>query len=543
MQRSEVNRRAARDRALEGRFHYHAGMGRLGLIFLLGIAACASPTLRTVPRVVDGRVEHGSFVSPYAYEWFIEGEMSAAKGQHDEAAMAFEAATAAPANDVVLMTRLAEEYELSGASRRADRTLAVARRSYPESARVALAEGRIQRSRGADREALSSFARASELEPTWDAPIVAMAQTLVATGRTQRAKAILLEYVGTSWGTRSEHARRVLTDLARRMEDAETLERALSLDPSSTRTERAQAAGKLALGAGQPALAARILADALDTPENITLWVRALVASGAPQEAAGFLARADSERLGGVGEHVELLLETGEVDVALRLLAAADTSPRFDYSKGRALLSRGDYIEAATVLADVPFGVASFEASRMALAECSRSQDRQGAAAEALSQVPHDSLVVRRMLAEIYLEEGDVRAGLKLFDPKRPAERAVLATLFERAGRFEEAAAYYANIKTVSADEPRLRARASAEQLASHGHHRGAIVILERWTAVAPDDLYSRVRLVELLQADDRAEAAEKRGRRTLEVIDDPLLLAHLIDVLESPAAPHALAQ
>ena len=40
--------------------------------------------------------------------------MSAVKGQHDEAAMAFEAATAAPANDVVLMTRLAEEYELSG---------------------------------------------------------------------------------------------------------------------------------------------------------------------------------------------------------------------------------------------------------------------------------------------------------------------------------------------------------------------------------------------------------------------------------------------
>jgi thioredoxin-like negative regulator of GroEL len=516
-------------------------MGRLGLIFLLGVAACVSPTLRTVPRVVDGRVEHGSFVSPYAYEWFIEGEMSALKGQHDEAAMAFEAATAAPANDVVLMMRLAEEYELSGASRRADRTLAVARRSYPESARVALTEGRIQRSRGADREALSSFARASELEPTWDAPVVAIAQTLVATGRTQRAKAILLEYVGTSLGTRSERARRVLTDLARRMEDAETLERALSLDSSSTQTERAQVAGKLALEAGQPALAARILADALDTPENIALWVRALVESGARQEAAGFLARADSERLGGVGEHVELLLETG--DVALRLLATADPSPRFEYSKGRALLSRGDYIEAATVLADVPFGVASFEASRMALAECSRSQDRQGAAAEALSQVPHDSLAVRRMLAEIYLEEGDVRAGLKLFDPKRPAERAVLARLFERAGRFEEAAAYYANIKTVSADEPRLRARASAEQLASHGYHRGAIVILERWTAVAPDDLYARVRLVELLQADDRAETAEKRGRRTLEVIDDPLLLAHLIDVLESPAAPNALTQ
>ena len=538
MQRSEVNCRALYDRAPEGRFHYHSGVGRLGLIFLLGVAACASPTLRTVPRLVDGQVEHGSFVSPYAYEWFIEGEMSAVKGQHDEAAMAFEAATAAPADDVMLLTRLAEEYELSGASRRADRTLAVARRFYPESARVALAEGRIQRSRGADREALSSFARASQLEPASDAGVVAIAETLVATGHPQRAKAILLEHVATSLGTRSDQALRVLTDLARRTGDAETLRRAMSLDPSSTPTKRAQAAGQLALEVDQPALAARILAEALDAPENIVLCVRALVESGAREEAAGFLATADSERLGGVREHVELLLEIGEVDAALRLLATAEPSPQVEYSRGRALLSRGDYIEAATVLADVPFGAASFEASRIALAECSISQDRQGAAAEALSQAPHESLATRRMLAEIYLEAGDVRASLKLFDPKRPAERAVLAALFERAGRFEEAAAYYANIKTVSADEPWLRARASAEQLAAHGHPRSAIAILERWTALAPDDLYARVRLVELLQADNQVQTAENRGRRTLEVIGDPLLRAHLVDVLASPAAP-----
>jgi len=508
----------------------------LGLIFLLGVAACASPTLRSVPRVVEGRVEHGPFVSPYAYEWFIEGEVSAAKGQHDEAALAFEAAAAAPADDVMLLARLVEEYELSGASRRADRALAVARRFYPESARVALAEGRIHRYRGTDREALSSFARANELAPQWDAPVIAIAETLVATGHTQRAKAVLLEYVETSLGLRSEHARRVLINLAHRLGDAGTLERALALDPASTEAKRAHAAGELALEAAQPALAARILAEALDTPENIALWLRALVESGARQEAAGFLATADSERLGGVVEHVELLLKIGEVDVALGLLAAADTSPRLEYSKGRALLARGDYIEAATVLADVPLGTASFEESRMALAECSVSQNRQGAAAETLSQAPHESLAVRRALAEIYLEHDNLRAGLRLFDPKRPEERAVLAALFEQAGRFEEAAAYYANIKTVSADEPQLRARTSAEQLASHGHHRSAIAVLEHWTALAPDDLYARVRLVELLQADNRIEAAEKQGRRALEVIDDPLLLAHLIDVLESTA-------
>lgn len=501
---------------------------------MLGVAACASPSLRTVPRVVDGQVEHGPFVSPYAYEWFIEGEVSAAKGQHGAAAMAFEAATAAPAADVVLTTRLAEEFELSGASRRADRTLALARRVYPESARLTLTEGHIQRYRGSEDEALSAYLRAKELEPAWDAPVIAIAEMLAAAGHAQRAKAILLEYVENWVGTRSKHGRRALIDLARRSRDAETLERVLALDPGSTETERAHSAGELALGAGQPALAARLLAPALDAPENIALWLRALVESGDLQEAAAFLATADSEPLGGVLDHAELLLEIGEVDVALRLLEAAETSPRVEYVKGRALLARGDYIDAAAVLADVPLGAASFEESRMALAECSMSQDRQGAAAEALSQAPHESLAVRTMLAKIYLVERNLRAGLRLFDPKRRTERAALAGLFEQAGRFEVAAAYYANVKVRASDEPRLRARASAEHLVSHGHHQSAIAVLEQWTSLAPDDLYARVRLIELLQANNRAEAAEKRGLRTLHVIDDPVLLAHLIEVLES---------
>jgi len=535
VRRIEVKRRAPSDRASEARFQYDSGVGRLGSIFLLGVAACASPAVRTVPRVVDGQVEHGPFVSPYAYEWFIEGEVLAAKGHHDQAAIAFETATAAPADDVVLMARLAEEYELSGASRRADRTLSLARRYHPESARVALAEGHVQEIRGNGGEALSLFARARELAPTWDEPVIAMAEALVARGNTHRAIAVLLEYVGSSLEGRSEHALRVLIDLAHYAGDAETLERALVLDRSSTPAGRAQAAGKLALRAGRPALAGRILAEALGTPENIALWLRALVESGDRERAAEFLETANSGLFGGMFEHADLLLEIGEVDRALELLEAADTSPRVEYAKGRALLARGAYVDAAIVLADVPLGAASFEAARVALAECSMSQGRQGAAAEALSLAPHDSLEVRERLAEFYLEEGDLRAGLRLFDPKQPLERAALAALFERAGHFEEAAAYYATVKVVPSDQPQLRARTRAEQLASRGHRRGAIAILEQWTAIAPDDLYARVRLVELLRADDRAEAAGTKGRQALEFVDDPLLRAHLITVLEAP--------
>ncbi|MGB8220976.1 MAG: tetratricopeptide repeat protein [Polyangiales bacterium] len=512
-------------------------MDRLGSVFLLGIAACASPALRTVPRVVDGQVEPGPFVAPYAYRWFIEGEVSAAEGQHDEAAMAFEAAAATPTDDVVLMSRLAEEYEASGASRRADRTLTLARRYHPDSARVALAEGRVQRERGEYDEALASFARAEELAPTSDDPVIAMAETLVAGGQSQRASALLLGYLETSQGARSARVRRAAIDLARDMADAEALERVLALDARSTPAERAQAAGRLALEANQPALAARILARALDTPENVTLWVRALAKSGDREKGAAFLETTDSKRLGGLGEHVDLLLEIGEADAALRVLGSPNPSPRVEYSKGRALLARREYLEAAQTLAEVPFGAASFEASRLAFAECAISLNRPGAAAEALSQAPHGSLAIRRKLAEIFVAEGDLRAGLRLFDPKRPTDRAVLAAVLERAGHFDEAAAYYASTMPLSSERPEVQARASSEQLSSHGQRGSAIGILEHWTALTPDDLYARVRLVELLLADDRLEAAEKIGRETLEVIDDPLLRAHLRNLLEAPAA------
>jgi len=73
VRRGEVKPRVLVDRASGGRFEYHGGVGRLGSILLLGLAACAPSAPRTVRRVVDGRIEVGAAVSPYAYEWFIEG--------------------------------------------------------------------------------------------------------------------------------------------------------------------------------------------------------------------------------------------------------------------------------------------------------------------------------------------------------------------------------------------------------------------------------------------------------------------------------------
>jgi thioredoxin-like negative regulator of GroEL len=235
-----------------------------------------------------------------------------------------------------------------------------------------------------------------------------------------------------------------------------------------------------------------------------------------------------------VEDRADFLLALRQGDRALELLAAAERSARVQNTRGRAFLSRGDYIEAASTLAEVPLGASPYETSMLALADCSLSKGRSGAAAELLSAVPHASLDVRKKLAEIFVDEGELRAALRLFDARRASERAALAEIFERAGRFEEAAAYYASLRVSAPKDARLHARASAEQLVSRGHRRSAIAILERWASVAPEDLHARVRLIELLQAERRGEEASRRGRRALEIIDDARLRAHLRKLLQS---------
>jgi thioredoxin-like negative regulator of GroEL len=532
--RSEVKPRVLVDRASRGRFDYDAGVSRLGSILLLGLAACASSVPRSVPRVVDGRVENGPAVSPYAYEWFIEGELQAAKGRHEEAAMAFENATAAPVADVVLITRLAEEYEITGAVRRADRTLSSARRAYPDSARVSLTEGRILRSRGEIDAALVAFGRAAEQAPRWADPVVAVAETLASRGDTERAAEVLVEYLEGVSPEHAESARTALVTLARSTGSAATLRRALAFEPGSSAQEQAYQAAELAMSIGQPTLAARLLEDALTTRDNAVLWLHALEESGERAQAARYLASAKAARLARVEDRTALLLDLHEEERALRLLAAAERSAEVQYARGRAFLARGDYLQAASTLAKVPLGAAPFERARIALAECWLSRDRSGAAAEALSIAPHASLSVRNKLAEIYVDEGELRAALRLFDARRTSDRAALAGIYERAGRYEEAAAYYAAVPLSQSNEARIRARASAEQLASRGLRRSAIVVLEDWAAAAPADLFSRVRLVELLQEERRTEEARERGEKALELIDDPRLREHLVELLRA---------
>lgn len=531
MRRVEVKRRGAYTRRF--RSCYDAGIvGRTLSIFLLGLAACAPPPPRTVPRVVDGRVEQGDFVSPFAYEWFIEGEMSAAKGRHDEAAIALETAKAAPSNDALLMARLAEEYERSGSSRRADRALSAARRADPNSARVYIAEGRILGDRGKHDEAIVAFNEARALDPNSDEAVIALADALRNRGLPLRADAVLIDYARRHGDPSHRGVHHVLIDLAHANGDAEGLARALSLAVGPDPERAAFQAAALAYETGQPALAARLLDGSLRTDEGRGLWLRAAIESGQREVARDALEETSSDTVGGAARHAELLLAVDARERALEVLQSERPTPEVQYLRGKALFDRGDYVSAARALAAVPSGSSTFEKARLTLADTVEAQARSGAAMETLSFAHAESREVRDRMAALHASHGSLRRGLQLFDPKKPSERASIARLFEAAGRYQEAAAYYATVEEDADEPPWVHARAAAERLMSRGLTRSAATMLEHWTRAAPHDVQARVRLVEIRMQLGDMEAAAKEGGETLPFVDDARLRVHLQGLL-----------
>ena len=441
-------------------------------------------------------------MSPYAYEWFIEGEVLAAKGDHDEAAIAFETARAAPSDDTLLLTRLAIEYERSGASRRADRVLATATRNDPESPYIHFAAGRIAQLRGEFGRALVAYQRARELDFSYEDPVIATAGLLRQLGQPLRAEAVLNQYIAVVPLERSAMARRTLLDMTKPGAEQQVWVDAGEIPPS-TATERAE-------------------------------WIRALIASGNQQDAVALLSTSKSSSFGGRVSHAELFMDAGEWQAALRTLQGARDSPHVRYLRGRVFLALGQTLQALRWLSDVPYGTRDFEAARIGMADCFLVQARLGAAAEALSPAPRESLPVRMKLAEVYIAGGHLRRALQLFDAKRADERAALAVLFERAGLFDEAAAYYATADASALADPGTRARAGAERLAATGREQGAIAILRRWTSSAPEDLYARVRLVELLKQTGNQADAQNLAKRILPLVGDPSLRAHLVAIMRS---------
>lgn len=356
---------------------------RIAVLISLVLVGCAAPQPRTVPRVVDGQVESGPFVSPYAYHWFIVGEVEATKNAYESSAIAFEAARAAPSEDAFLLTRLAEAYERVNEPRHADRALADAWRLAPSSELVWLAKGRIHELRKEPDDAVRAYQQASEVAPSSAAPPMALARLLRSRGQGARAQAVLESYLRWSESSRAD-VHRVHLELALARGDLQAVTAMLEEPNNEATRSQARDAAWHAYANDRPGLAARLLEGTADNPADRRLLVRALVASGQNEKALAILRDISSEALGGVLQHAEIYLEAGNAKATQDLLKRSKDTPKRRFLIGAAYLAQRRYNEAAKAFASVPQGSRDRDRALKGLVACLQASGLNSAAREIL---------------------------------------------------------------------------------------------------------------------------------------------------------------
>ncbi|HJL45155.1 MAG TPA: hypothetical protein RMG45_04945, partial [Polyangiaceae bacterium LLY-WYZ-15_(1-7)] len=237
------------------------------LFALVATTACVPRAPATVARVVGGERRAGAFVSPYAYEHFVRAELAAAEGRWEEAIAEYEQARLGPSDDAYVVARMALALEAAGRAAEADRALEAGLALDPESEAVFLARGRILAGRGEREAAIEATARAAELAPDSDGPVLQLAELLRAGGADARALALLER------AEASPHALRARLTLALERRDAEASGEAVEalLRVAPLRIAEVEQAAALALEEERPALALRLLAH---LPEEAAAGLR-----------------------------------------------------------------------------------------------------------------------------------------------------------------------------------------------------------------------------------------------------------------------------
>lgn len=479
----------------------------LGLVLL----GCAPPPPKTIPRVVDGEIEQGPSVSPYAYHWFIRGEVYATKDAQEAAALAFETAQTAPTEDALLLTRLAEAYERSGQRRQADRALGEAKRMAPTSEAVWLTQGLIHQARDRPEDALRAYRLASELAPQSSSAPIAIARLLQAKGQAGRAQAVLQAFVQRTDGDRSNARNAYLTLAERRGDFAAVLALAndtdASLQPARTRSSAASAARR-----GMPVAAANLMKKSATSQEDMSFLVDALLSGGQLDEARAFLGKPPKDRFGDRLDRAELYLASGRADIAARLALRAPDSPRARYVRGAARLAQHRYDEAAREFASVPYGSKDHDRAREGLVACMVAMRQEGVALELIERSTIPSRVTS---AELYDALGEHAAAVGMLASDRSVEQLARARLLERLGRRREAHLQYGRIDQRRIADPSAQRRIRAERAVANDELDDAVAELFVLRKMAPEDLWARARLSEVLELQGKTAAA-KRERDAL---------------------------
>lgn len=338
----------------------------------------------TATRVIDGE-RRTAVVSPYVYEHFMRAELAAQLGRDDEAVDEYRRARLGPTDDVLIVARLAEALDRLGRHDDADRVLAEGEQLDADSEALWLARARIAANRDRLTDAVDAAARAAELAPDSDDPLIVLSDLLRRTDATPRADAVLTRAGDSPTALRA----RVTAAIVRGdgPAAAEAIERLLRVAPA--RIDEVHAAAELALTDDHPALALHLL-QRLPEQRGRTLKIHALLATGRRAEAAALLRAEPTESFGSPVEHASLLLRAGELDRAIEVAEAAIAlgDVRAWVVLGTARLREGDAVAAAEAFARVPRGARGERDAREGLGEALSAAGLEALAREVRQALP-----------------------------------------------------------------------------------------------------------------------------------------------------------
>lgn len=316
---------------------------------------CGARPAYTVERRVGGVLARGAFVTPYAYEWFVRGELAMAAGKYKEAAKAFGLARADAGDDPLLLGRLAEALEGAESPRSADRVLDEGLGDAPCAEALLVARGRILERRGARAAALRAFAEADACEPTSEGPTLEMARVYAAGGEPARALSVLERFLrrvpeGGLFTLRAELELALLEhDAERCLVAATRLRRHGAIGaPEIRRVAEALAA------LGSPEDALRLLETLPEAERPASLFASLLARTGDGARAEAWLRATPASRWASAAELADRFVDIGKAEAALEVLDGGAAVPAQEATRVRvrALLALGDVARAATVLLD-----------------------------------------------------------------------------------------------------------------------------------------------------------------------------------------------
>jgi tetratricopeptide (TPR) repeat protein len=426
------------------------------VVCLIGLApGCAhdSDYPRGTIRVIGGQRVLGRYISPSAYQHYIQAQLYISADAHEGAIDELRQAIASDPESPELRTTLARELVKQSRLDAADLEIAQALRTTPDFADAFLAQALTRRARGDLAGSIESLARAVKADPEDEDAAIELARAQHEAGDPAASRATLqalCERLPQSTEGRYHYAN-ALAGSGDWKAAVTQLRRTLELDPSHIQARLRLA--EVLVGAGRAPDAIEVLREGLDASDDplpvAEPLVELLLRDGELEAARDVLTTIDHDEKDPVRlvALANLFRAVKQPERARELCEAAlHAQPQFDRAR---LLSAALYEEASNPAAavgeyrKVPISSKDFPDALRRLADLLRPQGRLAEvvklAEDAVSKRPQDDdLVV--ITADLEEKRGDPARGIKRLEaavaarPKSETLLYGLGSAVDRAG-------------------------------------------------------------------------------------------------------------